>query len=358
MTDELRDELDRLAAGAPSPDERRDQVMRAARRRSRVGMVVAGVIAVTGVLVGVLAVGAVLDRRKTRPVGPTPTGVVRVSVAASTPPPTEARGENSPTSETVRSAVPRSSVVRNPDGSDPRTIGDLSISTSRLSIAPDGSIAGGLRPRAGRRNRAARGDRPVDGGGAHDLRRGPAERPRLVARWIDDRLLHRLRSALHDPVRRRHATPVRDEGDGRFLKGYEASWSPDGDSLVALDDAGEVFVVEVDGTSPVRRLTSMGAQAGRTGAPTGSWSRPWCTASGRSTCSTPENGASPQLLLDRPETKPPRRSPRRQVPRVRGQRRGPARPVRDGCRIRRGRSADRRCGPRALAGVDPLVLTP
>jgi putative copper export protein len=62
VTDELRDELDRLAAGAPTPDERRDQVMRAARRRSHMGMAVAGVIAVTGVLVGVLAVGAVLDR--------------------------------------------------------------------------------------------------------------------------------------------------------------------------------------------------------------------------------------------------------------------------------------------------------
>jgi putative copper export protein len=58
VTDELRDELDRLAAGAPSPDERRDQVVRAARRRSRVGLAVAGVIAVAGVLVGVLAVGA------------------------------------------------------------------------------------------------------------------------------------------------------------------------------------------------------------------------------------------------------------------------------------------------------------
>ena len=130
MTDELRDELDRLAAGAPTPDERRDQVMRAARRRSHVGMAVAGVVAVTGVLVGVLAVGAVLDRRDTRPVGPTPTGVVRVSESASTPSPIEAVGElayfrDGPFGGSAQL------VVRKADGSDPQTIGDLSISTSR-----------------------------------------------------------------------------------------------------------------------------------------------------------------------------------------------------------------------------------
>ena len=138
MTDELRDELDRLAAGAPTPDERRDQVVRAARRRSHVGMAVAGVVAVTGVLVGVLAVGAVLDRRDSRPIGPTPTGVVRVSPTGSSPPPADARGElayfrDGPFGGSAQL------VVRNADGSDPRTIGDLSISTSRLSIAPDGS---------------------------------------------------------------------------------------------------------------------------------------------------------------------------------------------------------------------------
>ena len=65
VTDELREELDRLAAEAPAAGERREQVLHAARRRSHVGLALASGAVVAGVLVGVLALGAVLDRRAT-----------------------------------------------------------------------------------------------------------------------------------------------------------------------------------------------------------------------------------------------------------------------------------------------------
>ncbi len=305
MTDELRDELDRLAAGAPTPDERRDQVMRAARRRSRVGMVVAGVVAVTGVLVGVLAVGAVLDRRETRPIGPTPTGVVRVSESASSPPPTEARGElayfrDGPFGGSAQL------VVRNADGSDPRTIGDLSISTSRLSIAPDGSSQAvydhGLGEGTGQLEVI-----DLSTGAAHMIfdvgqPNGPDWSPdgSTIVFSTDSGALFTI------PSGGGTTTPVRDEGDGRFLEGYEASWSPDGDALVAIDDAGEVFVVEVGGTSPARRLTSIGDAGWTDWGPDGIVISTMVHGEWALYLLDPENEAPPRLLLDRPgdETAP------------------------------------------------------
>ena len=309
MTDELRDELDRLAAGAPTPDERRDQVMRAARRRSRVGMAVAGVVAVTAVLVGVLAVGAVLDRRETRPIGPTPTGVVRVSESASTPPPIEASGElayfrDGPFGGSAQL------VVRNADGSDPRTIGDLSISTSRLSIAPDGSSQAvydhGLGEGTGQLEvidlSTGAAHMIFDGGPAATAPTGHPMGPRSSSPPIPER------SSRSRPVEAR-PRPVRDEGDGRFLEGSQASWSPDGDSLVAVDDAGEVFVVEVDGTSPARRLTSIGAcRLDGLGPRRDRGLDHGARRVGALLCSTPRTRPLLDSCSIAPETKPPRRS--------------------------------------------------
>ena len=305
MTDELRDELDRLAAGAPAPDERRDQVMRAARRRSRVGMAVAGVVAVTAVLVGVLAVGAVLDRRETRPIGPTPTGVVRVSESASTPPPIEASGElayfrDGPIGGSAQL------VVRSADGSDPRTIGDLSISTSRLSIAPDGSEAvfdHGLGEGSGQLEVIE-----LSTGATHPIfsvaqPQGPDWSPdgSTIVFSTDSGALFTI------PATGAAAgAAVRDEGDGRFLEGSQASWSPDGDSLVAVDDAGEVFVVEVGGTSPARRLTSIGDAGWTDWGPDGIVVSTTVHGEWALYLLDPENEAPPRLLLDRPgdETAP------------------------------------------------------
>ena len=305
MTDGFRDELDRLAAGAPTPDERRDQVVRAARRRSRVGMVVASAIAVTGVLVGVLAVGAVLDRRDARPIGPTPTGVVRVSESASTPPPIEARGElayfrDGPFGGSAQL------MVRNADGSDPRTIGDLAISTSRLSVAPDGSQAvfdHGLGEGSGQLEVI-----DLSTGVVHTIfdvgqPNGPdwSNDGSTIVFSTDSGALFTIPSGGADS-----GIPVRGEGDGRFLEGYEASWSPDGDSLVAIDDAGEVFVVEVDGTSPPRRLTSIGRAGWTDWGPDGIVVSTTANGSWGLYELDPENETPPQLLLDRPgdETAP------------------------------------------------------
>ena len=305
MTDELRDELDRLAAEAPTPDERRDQVVRAARRRSHVGLAVAGVVAVTGVLVGVLAVGAVLDRRDSRPIGPTPTGVVRVSPTRSSPPPADARGElayfrDGPLGGSAQL------IVRNADGSDQRTIGDLSISTSRLSIAPDGSSQAvydhGLGEGTGQLEVI-----DLSTGAAHMIfdvgqPQGPDWSPdgsRIVFS-TDSGALFTI------PSGGGTASPVRDEGDGRFLRGYEASWSPDGDALVAIDDVGEVFVVEVDGTSPARRLTSIGRAGWTDWGPDGIVVSTMVHGEWALYELDPGNEVPPQLLLDRPgdETAP------------------------------------------------------
>ena len=299
MTDELRDELDRLAAGAPTPDERRDQVVRAARRRSHVGMAVAGVITVTGVLVGVLAVGAVLDRRETRPIGPTPTGVVRVSPTGSSPPPADARGElayfrDGPFGGSAQL------VVRNADGSDPRTIGDLSISTSRLSIAPDGSEAvfdHGLGEGSGQLE-------------VVDLSTGESHAIFSVAQpqgpdWSPDgsTIVFSTDSGALFTIPATGAaagTAVRDEGDGRFLDGYEASWSPEGDAIVAVDDTGDVMVVEIDGTSPPRRLTSIGRAGWTDWGPDGLVVSTMVHGEWALYQLDPENGAPPRPLLDRP----------------------------------------------------------
>ena len=305
MTDELRDELDRLAAGAPTPDERRDQVVRAARRRSRVGMAVAGVIAVTGVLVGVLAVGAVLDRRETRPIGPTPTGVVRVSPTGSSTPPADARGElayfrDGPFGGSAQL------VVRNADGSEPRTVGDLSISTSRLSIAPDGSQAvfdHGLGEGSGQLE-------------VIDLSTGVSHPIFSVAQpqgpdWSNDgsTIVFSTDSGALFTIPATGAltgTAVRDEGDGRFLDGSEASWSPEGDAVVAVDDAGDVFVVEVDATSPPRRLTSIGHAGWTDWGPDGIVVSTMVHGEWALYELDPENDTPPALLLDRPgdETAP------------------------------------------------------
>ena len=305
MTDGFRDELDRLAAGAPTPDERRDHVVRAARRRSRVGLVVASVIAVTGVLVGVLAVGAVLDRRDARPIGPTPTGVVRVSESASTPPPIEARGElayfrDGPFGGSAQL------MVRNADGSDPRSIGDLAISTSRLSIAPDGSQAvfdHGLGEGTGQLeviDLSTGASRPIF---TVAQPQGPDWSPdgSTIAFSTDSGALFTIPSGGSES-----GTAVRDEGDGRFLEGYEASWSPDGDSLVAVDDAGEVFVVEVDGTSPPRPLTSIGDAGWTDWGPDGIVVSTTVNGSWALYELDPENENAPRPLLDRPgdETAP------------------------------------------------------
>ncbi len=305
MTDGFRDELDRLAAGAPTPDERRDQVVRAARRRSRVGMAMAAVIAATGVLVGVLAVGAVLDYRETRPIGPTPTGAVRVSPTGSSPPPADARGElayfrDGPFGGSAQL------VVRNADGSHPRTIGDLSISTSRLSIAPDGSQAvfdHGLGEGSGQLEVI-----DLSTGVSHPIfsvaqPQGPDWSPdgSTIVFSTDSGALFTI------PATGAAAgTAVRDEGDGRFLDGYEASWSPDGDSLVAVDEAGDVFVVEVGGTSPARRLTSIGDAGWTDWGPDGIVVSAMVHGAWALYELDPENEAAPRALLDRPgdETAP------------------------------------------------------
>ena len=305
MTDGFRDELDRLAAGAPTPDERRDQVMRAARRRSRVGMAVAGVVAATGVLVGVLAVGAVLDRRETQPIGPTPTGVVRVSPTGTSPPPVAARGElayfrDGPFGGSAQL------VVRRADGSDPRTIGDLSISTSRLSIAPNGSEAvydHGLEEGSGQLE-------------VIDLSTGTSRPIFMVAQpqgpdWSPDgsTIVFSTDSGALFTIPAGGAdsgTAVRDEGGQGFLEGFDPSWSPGGEALVAIDNGGEVFVVEVAGSSAPRRLTSIG-RAGWT-----DWSSKGIVVSAFEDGDwglyllDPMDQATPQLLLDRPgdETAP------------------------------------------------------
>ena len=305
MTDGFRDELDRLAAGAPTPDERRDHVVRAARRRSRVGLVVASVIAVTGVLVGVLAVGAVLDRRDARPIGPTPTGVVRVSESASTPPPIEARGElayfrDGPFGGSAQL------MVRNADGSDPRTIGDLAISTSRLSVAPDGSQAvfdHGLGEGSGQLEVIDLSTGATDPIFSVGQPNGPDWSPdgSTIAFSTDSGALFTIPSGGADS-----GTPVRDEGDGRFLEGYEASWSPEGNELVAVDDAGGVFIVEVDGTSPPRRLTSIGDAGWTDWGPDGIVVSTTVNGSWALYELDPENETPPTLLLDQPgdETAP------------------------------------------------------
>jgi Tol biopolymer transport system component len=304
VTDELRDELDRLAAGAPTPDERRAQVVRAARRRSRMGLAVASVIAVTGVLVGVLAVGALLDRREGRPVGPTPTGVVRVSPSES-PPPAEARGElayfrDGPFGGNAQL------MVRKADGSHPRTIGDLSIATSRLSIAPDGSQAvydHGLGEGSGQLEVI-----DLSTGASHPIFTvGQPSSPdwspagSTIVFSTDSVALFTIPAGGANS-----AIAVRDEGGGRSLEGFDPSWSPGGDEIVAIDNHGGVFVVEVAGSSAPRRLTSIG-RAGWT-----DWSSKGIVVSAFEDGDwalyllDPENHAAPQLLVDRPgdETAP------------------------------------------------------
>ncbi len=89
--DEFRRRLDRLANDAPSPDAERMSTVRAARRRARFGIAMAGVAGAAAIVLGVVAVSIVLDRpRPPAPsvIGPAPTGTaVPASTQSATPPP-------------------------------------------------------------------------------------------------------------------------------------------------------------------------------------------------------------------------------------------------------------------------------
>lgn len=248
--DEFRRRLDRLAKDAPSPDAERARTVHAARRRARVGVAVAGVVGAAAIVVGVLAVNIAIDRPQPpvpSVIGPGPTGTAVPAPTQSTTPPPEPLGALAFWSWSGSSA---SLTLINADGSHRQTVGDLSISTSRLSLSPVGTQAVFDRG-------MSEGDGQLE---VVDLRSGEV---RTIFTDGDpgspdwspegDRIVfHTDRAALLTvPVSgATEATAVRDLGSDEFLQGLFPSWSPDGQELAFISPkSGAVEIIPVAGRS-------------------------------------------------------------------------------------------------------------
>ena len=243
MTDELRRKLDRIAADAPGPDEGRDRTLRAAKRRSRVGMAMASGVTVAAIAVSAVAVGAVLNRRSLPPVGPTHTGTVTVPTPSPTP---------SPKPEGTLAFLRGGSIVTiRADGSAQTTLAQVNGQSSRLAWSQQGTFvfdhivseASGsietMGPDGGNRERILGLGRPSSPDWSPDGRR--------VAFVTDSGALFTMSAGGSDPRAVRRA-----------LTGEHPSWAPDGKRLAFITTAGDVAIVAVAGGGEPQIIASEG----------------------------------------------------------------------------------------------------
>jgi Tol biopolymer transport system component len=255
--DEFRRRLDRLAKDAPSPDDERATIVHAARRRAGVGIAVTGLVGAAAIVVGVLAVNIAIDRpRPPVPsvIGPGPTGTAEPAPTQSATPPPAPMGalafwSDSPTGDSA------ALTLINADGEGRQTIGDLSISTSRLSVSPDGSEAvfsQGM----------GEGDGQLE---VVDMRSGvvrtiftvgspqsPDWAPRgdQIVFGTDRDSLFTVPATGADAGR-----AVRVLGSDEFFQGRSPSWSPDGKEIASIDPrTGAVQIITIAGGSPATTI--------------------------------------------------------------------------------------------------------
>jgi Tol biopolymer transport system component len=251
--DELRRRIDDLATEAPSPDDRRARTLARARRRARAGVAVAGVLALAVAAGTVFAIGTVLERREPAVIGPAPSGTVRPDDSVTPSPPPAPTGQlgfwsDSPTGGSARF------ILLDADGGGRDEIGDLSVSTSRLSWSPDGT-------RGVFDHGTGEGSGQLDV--LIDVGTGETETIFVVGAptspdWSPDgeRIVFTTDSAALFTIPAGGASggeAVRRLGPNEFLRGLYPSWSPDGREIAFLDPAsGAVSVVAVDGRSQPR----------------------------------------------------------------------------------------------------------
>ena len=258
--DELRRRLDRLAHEAPTPDQRRATTVRAARRRARVGAAIAGATGVAVVVLAVLAVNVVIDRT---PIPEPPligdaTGSVRPAPTASPAPPAEPTGTIAFWSDSLSGGGAVLTRIA-ADGTRRVTVADLSISTSRLSLSPDGSqvvFDHGLGEGVGQlevMDVGTRQRRPI-------VTVGNPQSPD----WSPDgkRIVFSTGSGALFTVPREggdSATPVRRLGPDAYMEGSSPSWSPQGDAIAFIDPkTGEIEVATATGGEPETTVYAQG----------------------------------------------------------------------------------------------------
>jgi Tol biopolymer transport system component len=261
--DEFRRRLDRLANDAPSPVAERRAVLQTARRRTRIGMAVAGVVGATAIVLGVVATNIVIDRpHPPAPsvVGPPPTGTAVSSPTQSTTPPPAPMGALAFWSDSPTGGSAALTLI-NADGTHRQTIGDLSISTSRLSLSPDGSQAvfdHGM----------GEGDGQLD---VIDLTNGQVRTIFTVGvpqspDWapLGDRIVFGTDRGSLFTVPAAGAdsgTAVRVLGPDEFFQGLSPSWSPDAKEIASIDvRTGAVQVISVEEHGPATTF-DVGGQA-------------------------------------------------------------------------------------------------
>jgi Tol biopolymer transport system component len=247
--DEMRRRMDRLATQAPDPAEDRDRVLARAHRRARIGALVAGVgaLAIAGLVV--VAMGAVVDRRSDLEIADpstAPTGTVTPSRSDEPSPPAEPAGQIAFWSDSITGGNAHLMLIT-ADGSDRSEVGQLAISTSRLTWSPDGQ-------RVAFDHGIGAGDGQIDVMVDIDTSRsetifgvGNPQSPD----WSPDgeRIVFSTDSGALFTIPSGGASggrPIRQFGPNDFLEGLYPSWSPDGREIAYVDPkTGAIAIVQV-----------------------------------------------------------------------------------------------------------------
>lgn len=259
--DELRRRMDRLATGAPDPSDERDRVLERARRRARLGGLVAGIVAVMIAGVTVMAVGTVANRRPEIRVveSPVPTGTVTPGRTDEPTPPADPEGAIAFWSDSAAGGSARLMLI-DADGTGRSDVAGIAISTSRVSWSPDGR-------KAVFDHGTGEGQGQLD---VMDTRTGEIDPIFQVGApqspdWSPDgeRIVFHTDSAALFTIPAGGASegqPVREYGPNEFLLGLYPTWSPDGDEIAFVEPStGSLAIVAVNGAGPPRTLPSPGA---------------------------------------------------------------------------------------------------
>jgi Tol biopolymer transport system component len=258
--DEIRRRMDRLATQAPDPAADRDRVLARAHRRARIGALVAGVgtMAIAGLVV--VAMGVVVERRTDLEVAdpsPAPTGTVTPSRTDEPSSPAGPAGQIAFWSDSTTGGSAHLMLVT-ADGSDRSEVGQLAISTSRLTWSPDGQRVAfdhGIGPGEGQLDVMV----DIDTSRSETIFAvGAPQSPD----WSPDgeRIVFHTDSGALFTIPAGGASggrPVRRFGPNDYLEGLYPSWSPDGREIAYVDPGtGAIAVI---GTQPAN-----GQEAGRT----------------------------------------------------------------------------------------------